>query len=53
MFGSDFDYLRITAAATKFITHDPDYIKEGEERTATRRIFHDVEYDEFERRSLY
>lgn len=39
MFGDKFEYLRLNPKAAKFIKLSLEYIKEGEDRLATRRIF--------------
>lgn len=50
MFGTQFDYLRLKNKTVEEIHHEDGYMKEGIERTATRRIFQGIEYDHFEKK---
>ncbi|CAD8084670.1 unnamed protein product [Paramecium primaurelia] len=52
MFGTQFDYLKLKPRTVEEIHHEDGYVKEGIERTATRRIFLSVEYDHFEKKQI-
>lgn len=52
MFGSKFDYLKLNVKTVQDIQHDEMYIKEGLEITGYRRIYQNVEYDNFEKRQI-
>lgn len=49
--GTEFEHIKPPAAALQ-VTHDSKYIKQGEGRTAIRRILYKVPFDEFEENQL-
>lgn len=50
MFGSKFDYLRLSEKTIQEVQHDEMYVREGLEMTGYRRIYQNVEYDFYEKK---